>query len=1049
MSDNPIVDLDDYELRHLVAHLAESGRPDDLHHLLALETSEQRNAWHNARERVGDTDGFLADIARAWQLADEVGARHSAAEALGLQTRYALVVASINSLYSKIPPELVVALVKNQLWTPAQSLTAARRNPNSVAKKEILVELADHLPMELLAEGLSVARAIGNRRDRAEALAALGLRLSGEQQLLVLREAFDVAQGITTDWQRGETYAALAPYLPPSLLHEALRDVQEHPFRTTYTKTWRETLATLSICLARVGPPDEALAAAWSIGDSWSLGQVLQEIASFLPAALMRKMLDISQITDDTGWEAWQAALRALAPHLCEWVLHEILEIAKAIDDPTWQVWIVLAIAAYLPEDDRLAVLHETIRLTRMIADDQFKIKGLVALASHLPDVERLPVLHEALELVKTLGHPVTRVQELVVLVPLLRAPERLLVLKEILTTLVRKKKDRRWHDPDRAQLIVALAPYLPLSLLAQALDATRITATGQSRVEALAALFPLLSEEERLPVMREALAAADNLWCEDNWAPLLGMLTLQPSALALNEMLTVVQTIDLRTRAWVLGKLAGCIPTSLVYDVLAAARALPNHDRVPTSLQPRMKALVALAPHLPGEERQLVLQEALAAAQEIGDEYAQVTALIAWAIHLPEEDRRHVLQKTLGVAQSMGQRHGQAAALAAIIPHLAEEERPPIVRAALDTAQARRHDVRRHEALLAVAPYLPIADRLSVLTQVLNEVRRRRDAPSLASELLPIVPHLPEVLLPEALDIVWKIDSLIDRRNVLAALAPRLPEPLLRQALEVERSLEPILISEVENPVYVRVQDEDLAQLLPRLAEIGAAHEALPQAETIADPYFRALGLAGIAKYLPESERTPVLRDTLTVAQTESGKWRQAHLLVTLAPLLSESLRLEALVTARNLDDAALRAWVLASLAPYLPAQEQQAALRDALATIQGTGTADQKVQVLSILVPCLAGPLANTALDMVIEMDDDYLRAHALQVIALSLARLPTATLCTLWCKLLHRLAARTRANVLTELAAMGSVLTVLGDEVSAIEAAEAIGDVTRWWP
>lgn len=41
---NPFAHLTAYELRHLVEHLEASGQDEELHRLLALETSEQHNA---------------------------------------------------------------------------------------------------------------------------------------------------------------------------------------------------------------------------------------------------------------------------------------------------------------------------------------------------------------------------------------------------------------------------------------------------------------------------------------------------------------------------------------------------------------------------------------------------------------------------------------------------------------------------------------------------------------------------------------------------------------------------------------------------------------------------------------------------------------------------------------------------------------------------------------------------------------------------------------------------------------------------------------------
>ena len=70
-------DLDDYGLRYLAEHLERAGRVDDLHRLLRLERRtggaeagpvHVENAWYAARERVGQTEGYMNDLARAARL---------------------------------------------------------------------------------------------------------------------------------------------------------------------------------------------------------------------------------------------------------------------------------------------------------------------------------------------------------------------------------------------------------------------------------------------------------------------------------------------------------------------------------------------------------------------------------------------------------------------------------------------------------------------------------------------------------------------------------------------------------------------------------------------------------------------------------------------------------------------------------------------------------------------------------------------------------------------------------------------------------------------
>lgn len=49
---NPLADLTGYDLRHLALHLHMASRPEDLHHVLALETNVEANAWYEVKVAV-------------------------------------------------------------------------------------------------------------------------------------------------------------------------------------------------------------------------------------------------------------------------------------------------------------------------------------------------------------------------------------------------------------------------------------------------------------------------------------------------------------------------------------------------------------------------------------------------------------------------------------------------------------------------------------------------------------------------------------------------------------------------------------------------------------------------------------------------------------------------------------------------------------------------------------------------------------------------------------------------------------------------------------
>jgi hypothetical protein len=116
-----------------------------------------------------------------------------------------------------------------------------------------LASLAPHLPEEerikVLRKALRTARALGDPKFSARALAALAPHLAEAEQITVLGEALSAAQAIETEHSRAEALTALAPHLPDA---------------------------------ARISALGEALSAAEAIGEEHARAQTLAALAPAL-----------------------------------------------------------------------------------------------------------------------------------------------------------------------------------------------------------------------------------------------------------------------------------------------------------------------------------------------------------------------------------------------------------------------------------------------------------------------------------------------------------------------------------------------------------------------------------------------------------------------------------------------------------------------------------------------------------------------------------------------------------------------------------------------
>ena len=103
---------------------------------------------------LGQTQGYLSDLAAAWKLSEENSAGQfpfaSHATSIGLEIRYALLTASVNSIAANLSPDLLAELVTTGVWTPAQALAYARHTPASADRRSRLAALAPLLSADML-----------------------------------------------------------------------------------------------------------------------------------------------------------------------------------------------------------------------------------------------------------------------------------------------------------------------------------------------------------------------------------------------------------------------------------------------------------------------------------------------------------------------------------------------------------------------------------------------------------------------------------------------------------------------------------------------------------------------------------------------------------------------------------------------------------------------------------------------------------------------------------------------------------------------------------
>ena len=719
---------DGYIYAFLTWHMEQAKRPDAVHQLLRETNAAGRNGWYDACDAIGKPAGFVNDLARAW------GAAESRYEVdpeitLALLFRYALIRTSLNSLASNVPAELLGALVKHQIWQPAQGLAYAQQTQNPWQRAECISALVPYMPESLLPEVLKTTHQIHDAAYRSFVLSKLATRFPAywPEVLSAIRQIQDRygddrrrSDGFSF---RAKALSELAPQLPPELLSEALaitREISDESYRAS-------ALGALAPHLTSALLP-EALLVMREISDESYRASALRALAPHLPE-LLPEALSVTREISDAFYCAW--ALGALALQLPE-LLPEALSVTREISDAFYCASVLSALAPHLPSK----LLPEALAITREISDASERARALRALAPHLPEL-----LPEALSVTQEISNAIEctwALSELVLHLPSELLPEALSVTREISDA------------SERAGVLSELAPQLPPELLPEALSVTREISDAFCRASVLRELALLLPEllPEALSVTREISDASERASALSELAP-----QLPPELLS--EALSVTREIsNSYSRSWALIALAPQLP-ELLLEALLVTREISNEVY-------RASVLRELAPHLLSE----LLSEVLLVTREISSTFVRAGVLRALALQLPK-----LLPEALEVTRQISSESSRAIALRELAPQLPSE----LLSEALSVTREISDASERASALIALAPQLP-----ELLPEALSVTWEISDASERASVLSELALLLPE-LLPEALSATREISNASDRASVLSALAPHLPPELLQ----------------------------------------------------------------------------------------------------------------------------------------------------------------------------------------------------------------------------------------------------------------------------
>jgi len=1017
---NPFAAISDYDLHNLVAHYGEARRGDVVHRLLELPTNAGRNGWYEAQLERADTDAYLADVARAWELAAET-------QDVGLEVRYALITSTLNSRAQNVPPELAVAALTQGLWSErrtvafvrqlqdpaarAGALAAVAPHVDETLRDEVLTDLLsamaaaasegtlsaamfsalpDELPEPVVDQVLELARSLRELDARATALRVTALRLSEPAR----NDAFRAALAAVRDIPPGATHLNAMTGLLPELPDDLRPDAASNALK-----------AALERAPAELAPPRLA---------------VLMVLAPQLSEAELEAALKL--VRSLTSWEERVDAVDAIAAHLPAPLLGDAVERARSARSNPERAATLAVLALHHPEPVRRELQGDALAFARAIPVHQGRAKALARLVGSLHGSDRSTVVDETLEALR--GQPYETAGILVQLAPHLSDPQFEAALALVRTSL---------EPGGRTEVLAAFwqhAPsHLKRSVLLRRLAAARAEDHEPFRIEALATLLPLLSPAARMRAAREALEAARSLESGTFRAGELAALAPHVPEALLSEAIEAAETIgDHGPRSLLLLALARDVALPLEPEVLREAIAVARERQ---NFRERVPILVALGPHLKPE----LLAEALEAVDaRLGDvgsdrvdhgvDSATAAVLAPLAPHLPDE----LLPEALDLARTIGYLAERAQALAALAPYLPAPLLHEALAAAREIPPGAHSDGRqggwldhRVDALAGLAPHLPEPERSEAFEEALAAARAIPSGRGVAEQLVLLVPRLPE---PRRGD--------VGADAVAAVAAGDLPDSGAAEAL---------------------------AALAQHLREPALA-DATKTARGFHDDEARAGALVALADRLPPDGRAATLNEALDSARRARDDTTKVSLLAEIAALLDQpaqrSVVLEALAIATAIDyqgwgteKAAIR------LAPLLEPQERNALLDQALEGALSLASAGlepdpRKLLALTpVLAPAAAMRALREALAIALREGDPSDPSRPAHVDLPPLEAIPPETLRAIWSPTLRALVSDSRPFLLQRLCDLVPLLVAIGDKRAAETTRAAVVAVTAWWP
>lgn len=1042
-----------YEIRHLAHHLEASGRVNDLFRLLSLEIKKNSssdplrvpairseteqsqkpdslsgvwvNFWYDIKEQAGDSAGFFNDVARALRLAEEAYSPNDLLQAghnIGLQCRFILILASINSIAESIHPKSLNTYVERGEWTPEQGLFYTKLKTNAGNFLETLKLLSSSLSGSHIEEVLLRILEIEDDEIRAEALKTISKRLPHGRLRQILRELLDVIDLESHALTIAVLLGQLAEWGYQREVLTCLQSIEDIEAQYDISRSLLPKLAEL-------GYTNEALETAQMIPSDGLRAGVLAELTPLLPKYMLNQVLAaVRQMKNGAHQET---VLEALAPCLPESLMEDSIQIALKIKDESPRAWALKDLAPYLTE----SLLEKACLAAQEIKNGEERADLLAEIAPRVADFGHSEEALEVANRIANLQKRYATIQSIT-----LRLANS--GCHDAASTVIKYIKDEKIYKDTEEQLAeIKRSSRPPVKSVdeqeeadwSQTNEQVAVQKIGdeKARAKALSALADYL-DKMRKGQQHKFQCGNRRLIQEDISAALRGYKDYAQRVAALIGL----------AKHWPDPESEKTIRDSL----LSVIESIEDKRK-------RIEALIQLIPILTSPTRERIFREILIALPpRFGEAVLYKSLKIA---QLVLEESNYSLRFIEVLSRIKSRLKGfdelecwRAQTIKAISPFLQAHQ----AREALIAVRRIRNEELRVDALLDLAPFLPTTNQRKAKNYT-KAIKNRYKKVLLLAKL---------GYIDEALAEAHAIgQERVDQSALFMAFAdPHLARDMIRKIQERD-------LAEVKALAGV-------ALYLPDSLKDNVAQEALKKSRGIKDVATRSEALLSVAPSLPKALRWKAAQEALSAAnaigkeerlkdsssssryivQQEKRDKALAALTLQFANLGYPNKALQIVNLISSNYDRLRNDTVMMLSRKLVEVGDQELALSAALLLPQigrkdWMGRSQRSVFLMELVSLITKTGHFQFALKAAASIPDERTRHLELNASAQLISLISLETIYPMWRSILRHQQSRIRKDVLLDIIALLPVLSALGGIEAINEASRAIHDVGRWWP